>query len=137
MHDFLTEDEFRWIYLEPAGDCRWLYNACGFIVWRRGTGNNVELLHIRTFQPGKGHGRGLVYHMLHQLAMHPPYHSVYGFTRTSNEDARKFYGALGFRLAPAVDGLYAAGGATLFWATYAELVREMNKYLAGKPPCVD
>lgn len=134
MHDYLSLPDFLTHCVQPFDHCAWSYHRDrGYVVWRKGTGGNVELLHIRTFAPGQGHGRTLVYALLDRLKDDPPYHAVYGFTRTSNEDARKFYGALGFRLAPAVEGLYAAGGATLFWAPYRELVAARAAYEADHP----
>lgn len=99
----------------------------GVIVWRYGTGRNVELLEIHTNERGKGYGRQLVYRMLDRLKFDPPYHSVFGFTRVSNEEARAFYAALGFRLHE-VPGVYADGRAVLFEAPYADLVKEMERY---------
>ncbi len=99
----------------------------GDIVWRPGTGGNAELLYIHTTEHGKGYGRALVYMMLDDLKSDPPYHSVFGFTRVSNEEARAFYAALGFRLHE-VPGVYADGRAVLFEAPYADLVKEMERY---------
>lgn len=99
----------------------------GYVTWRRGTGGNVELFNIKTRDRGKGYGRQLVYAMLDALKADPPYHSVFGFTRVSNEEARAFYAALGFRLHE-VPGVYADGRAVLFEAPYADLVKEMERY---------
>lgn len=107
--------------VERYGPCRYIYfPQQGYIVWRRGTGDNTELLHIRTFRKGQGFGRKLVYAMLDQLRGDPPYHSVYGFTRVSNADAQNFYGALGFERQE-VKGIYADGRAVLFWQSYERL----------------
>ena len=123
MHEPIDYTTFRDCYLEPYGKVNYCWTlGLGYIVWRRGTGDNVELLHIRTFHPGRGDGRGLVYQMLDALISSPPYYSVFGFTRTSNEEAQRFYGALGFNLQPVV-GLYAEGTAVMFWQSYAELRR--------------
>ena len=99
----------------------------GFIVWRMGTGENVELLHIQTFEKGKGHGRKLFYSMLEDMVDSRPYYSVFGFTRISNEEAQAFYGALGFDLQE-VRGVYKDGGAILFSQNYEILVEKMNEY---------
>lgn len=101
--------------------------ANGFIAWRLGTGGNVELLHIKTKVKGKGHGRRLFYKMLDCLRNHPPYYSVFGFTRVSNEEAQSFYGALGFDIQD-VAGVYADGRALLFWQSYETLLERMNEY---------
>lgn len=110
------------LYSEAEG----LYSA-GYIIWRVGTGENVELLHIKTVDKGKGWGRSLFYQMLIRLQTDPPYYSIFGFTRTSNEEAQAFYGALGFNLQP-IEGLYKDGTAVMFWQSYEKLVEEMNTY---------
>jgi len=123
ISDFLTNK------LQPYSRCRYLYNKNeGYIVWRVGTGENVELLHLRTFVKRKGYGRKLVYGMLESLKEKPPYHSVFGFTRTSNLEAQEFYGALGFNLQE-IDGLYRDGQAIMFWKEYSQLVKERDDYL--------
>lgn len=96
----------------------------GYIVWRRGTGDNVELLHLRTFSPGKGTGRELVKAMLKKLLDRPPYATVFGFTRTVNLASQEFYKALGFELTE-VKGVYADGTAVLFSQTF-KILLELN-----------
>lgn len=93
----------------------------GYIVWRIGTGDNVELLHIHTIEKGKGYGRKLFYMMLDDLQACPPYHSIFGFTRVLNDDAMAFYGALGFELQE-IRGLYRDGRAILFTQSYTRLL---------------
>lgn len=110
-------------YITPFAGLHYHADRTGFIVWRRGTGHNVELLHIKTYEKGQGHGRALFFVMLDRLKDDPPYHSVYGFTRVSNSEARAFYGALGFQL-DEVAGPYADGRAVLFWASYQDLLKK-------------
>ena len=89
--------EFEQKYIEPFEGLSYYYNENeGFIVWREGTGNNTELLHIRAFQPAKG--GILLSRMVMRLADNPPYHSIYGFVRVSNKEAREFYRKLGFEI---------------------------------------
>lgn len=131
MHQRLAIKQFVERYILPFERPGYIYDPrAGFIVWRRGTGNNVELLHIRTFEKGKGHGRRLVYQMLDKLADDPPYHSVFGFTRVDNAEAKAFYGALGFEL-QTVRGLYADGQAIMFWQSYARLQELRTQYEGG------
>lgn len=113
--------------IEPFNQCSWISSINGYIVWRTGTGLNIELLHIRSYLKGIGIGRRLVYDMLRSLKSSPPYHSVFGFTRSSNTEAQRFYGALGFNLQPFM-GLYKEGTAVLFWQSYEALVELMNRY---------
>lgn len=91
----------------------------GYIIWRRGTGDNVELLHLRTYEKGKGTGKELLKDMLLSLKARPPYCTVFGFTRVSNE-ARGWYEAMGFELS-VVKGVYADGEAIVFSQTYEKL----------------
>lgn len=123
-----TREEFQRDYVDPFERADyWYETGVGFIVWRVGTGRNVELLHVRSFSLRQGHGRFLVYKMLDELSRSPPYYSVFGFTRTSNERAADFYRSLGFNLQP-VNGLYRDGTAVMFWAEYNTLVERKARY---------
>lgn len=93
----------------------------GYIVWRLGTGNNVELLHIEVKQQNRGNGTALLKKMLERLLDNPPYCTVFGFTRVDNTDAQKFYQRRGFDTT-LVRGVYADGLAVIFSAEYAKLV---------------
>lgn len=104
----------------------------GYIVWRRATGDNVELLHLRTFSPGKGTGRELVKAMLHKLLENPPYATVFGFTRSVNESAQSFYKALGFELSE-VKGVYDDGTAVLFSQRFKTLLEINNVTTLPRP----
>jgi hypothetical protein len=100
-----------------------VYHICdtnGYITWRYGTGMNVELLHIRSAVPGGG--TALCIGMLRQLLARPPYATVFGFTRTCNHSAQRFYEKFGFTLTPVV-GVYADGDAVLFSASYTALCK--------------
>lgn len=105
----------------------------GFIVWRLGTGRNVELLHIRAWETRKGHGRLLFYKMLDALSAPEakPYHSVYGFTRVSNERSALFYQSMGFHF-NLIPGVYKDGEAILFYHEYEDLVAYQKMYQASK-----
>ena len=69
----------------------------------------------------------MFYAMLEALEREPPYHSVFGWTRVGNYEARRFYGALGFELRE-VPGVYADGRAVLFYQEFHRLVRLMREY---------
>lgn len=103
---------------------QYLYDGIGYIAWRRGTGDNVEITWLRSDQKRAGTGRRLLQAMLRRLRdENPPYCSVYGFTRSSNVDAIAFYRAMGFTLSP-VKGVYADGEALVFSARFRDLVRQ-------------
>ena len=124
----MTCQEFFGTYVEPFERVYHHYSPeKGFIVWRFGTGRNIELLHIRSFALRKGFGRQLMYKMLDALVDSPPYFSVFGFTRVSNERAAGFYEALGFNLQP-IKGLYADGEAMMFWQSYEVLLKLRQKH---------
>lgn len=117
-------DEFLDDYIFPYDNIEYIYNPQkGFIVWRLGTGQNYELLHIKTFEKKKGYGKELVLGMLDRLRENPPYYSVFGFTRVNNYEAHAFYKALGFRIEN-VTGLYKHGECRLFWAPFNELINK-------------
>lgn len=111
--------------VNPFTKVNWIQIENGYIVWRRGTGNNVELLHIRTFSPGKGTGKELVIRMLKALLECPPYATIFGFTRTVNESSQSFYKALGFELSE-VTGVYDDGSAIVFSQRFKTLLEIHN-----------
>lgn len=120
----MTFSQFRKKYLTPFGKTDHIWSKDGYIVWRLGTGDNIELLHIRSFVKGQGVGRMLVEAMLKELQDSPPYYSVYGFTRVENEGAVKFYKSLGFHV-DILDGPYKEGQAVLFSQSYKKLVKNL------------
>src|SRR5579872_6541249 len=81
-------------------------DGMAYVVWRLGTGNNAELLHIQASERFKGYQ--LLRAMLNE--MRPPYATVFGFTRFSNVVARAFYKRHGFTLSK-VRGVYDDGAA--------------------------
>lgn len=122
-------DSFLAERISPYRYVQYIYDPDkGYIVWRRGTGDNMELLHIRTFEKRKGYGRELFYRMLDELRRHPPYFSMFGFTIVGNKEAQAFYGALGFNL-QRIDGLYKDGEAVMFWQSFETLKTEQEKWM--------
>lgn len=121
----MQKSDFLGRYVTPFEGVSYIYKEDkGYIVWRLGTGDNVELLHIRTFKKGLGYGRQLFYGMLNGVKT---YYSVFGFTRVGNQEAHAFYGALGFNL-QTVSGLYQEGSAILFWQSYEKLLEARSEY---------
>ena len=112
-------------YINPYSKINTIEQDNGYIIWRRATGDNVEILHLRVSSPGKGIGRELVNRMLKELLENPPYATLFGFTRISNEISQKFFTALGFELSE-VKGVYADGSAILFSQTYKTLLEIHN-----------
>ena len=97
----------------------------GYIVWRLGTGYNVELLHLKTIIQRQGTGKALVLAMLNKLKEDPPYATVFLFTRTNNTSSRVFYTTLGFE-ETVVKGVYDDGDAVLFSQRYITLLELHN-----------
>lgn len=95
-------------------------NENGYIAWRRGTGDNVELLHIRVYVTQKGHATKLLKEMVKQLSHHPPYHSVYVFVLANNHPALCAYDSWGFKLTR-IEGLYKKGGTVIGTIPYTTL----------------
>lgn len=117
------------IHLDPYGPARFATLEGGFIVWRRGTGGNVELINLQVSPESrrKGAGRRLLQRMLAELKKNPPYATVFGFSREVNREAHDFYREMGFTLSR-VDGVYADGSAIVFSALYSELCQ---KHIGG------
>lgn len=97
-----------------------LLSEHGHISFQRGTGGNVEITSFRVDPVKRGHGTALLKRMLRKLESEPPYHTIYGFTRTCNTDAIEAYKALGFTTSP-VWGVYKDGSAVVFSAPYSDL----------------
>ena len=108
-----TDDEYSAVH-------RFTDDGLGTIVWRTGTGGNVEILDIRAKTYGEGKGRELLSQLLHSLKSCPPYATVFGFSRVGNADAHMFYCTMGFDLSR-VDGVYADGEAIVFSQLYTVL----------------
>lgn len=112
--------------LEPLGYLCSIDNDDGYIVWRWGTGDNIELTHIRSIR--KRGGSNLLKAMLMKLLDNPPHTTVFGFTRYDNHRAKAFYLRCGFSLTD-VTGIYEEGIATMFSAEFSKLciLHEVHK----------
>lgn len=105
-------------YVEPFTYVHHYESDDGYIVWRLGTGNNCELLHLKSLK--EGGATKLLKVMLKELKKNPPYATVFGFTLSSNDKARAFYRNAGFTLS-GVNGIYADGVAVVFSANFNDL----------------
>lgn len=121
----MKESEIYESYIAPYLSIEKFQIDNGFVIWRPATGLNVELLHIRTFSPGKGTGLELLKGMLSKLKERPPYATVFGFTRSCNTRAREFYMGAGFELS-LVKGVYDDGDAILFSQCFSTLLEIHN-----------
>ncbi len=72
--------------------------------FRPASGGTVEIENIVVDERRRGYGRELVRHLV-SLFPGPP-KTIYAFTRLSNDGARAFYAALGFREAAVIPRFY-------------------------------
>lgn len=118
--------EFQDKYLRPFNGLYHFFDPVkGYIVWRVGTGENVEILHIRAFEKRRGYGRELLKKCLLSLKDNPPYFSLFGFGLGSNNEMAEFYRGLGFNVS-IIDGPYKHDKSTFIWQSYEVLC---NKHL--------
>lgn len=92
----------------------------GFLAWRYGTADNVEIFDILTSEKRKGYGTLLIKTLLEELKENPP-QMIFGFTRINNTEAQLFYSTLGFKI------VLEIGEHCLFWQTYDILLKRIFK----------
>lgn len=118
--------DFEETYIKKYETVWYLHNKHrGYIVWRLGTGQNVELLHIRAIEVHKGHGEYLMRMMTLQLKFNRPYHSVFVFTKKSNTDALNAYKHWGFQFTE-IPNLYRDDGTMLGTISFTDLCNSMG-----------
>lgn len=133
MDKEMTFEEFYGRYVEKFLPQYYLFAPNkGYIVWRLGTGENAELLHVRAFQTGKGLGQRLVKAMIRELKKQPPYYSIFGFTLANNEPAIKMYQKAGFETAPCPFP-YKGGPAIMFCQSFDILCQKLLANDDGDP----
>lgn len=91
----------------------------GYLAWKYGTADNVELFDMEVFEKRKGHGTQLVRMLLKNLKNDPPV-MIFGFTKQDNVIAQIFYSSLGFILISGVENH------CLFWQTYDKLYETLE-----------
>lgn len=101
----------------------------GYLVWRTGTGNNLEALFIEVRAKGRGDGRVLYRRMVEKLlgSGERPYYSVFGFVLGSNERALGFYRRMGWAVVPLGRSVYMADETVLVWIAWDDLLKELEK----------
>ncbi|MEK7635650.1 MAG: hypothetical protein AAB405_01005 [Patescibacteria group bacterium] len=105
--------------------------AKGFIVWRKCTGENIELLHIKTFKHNKGYAKELIKEMIKKIQKNLPYYSISGFSLATPDRIylKEVYKKLGFEVSDDIPGPYKDGPSFLFYQSYEKLKK---KYLEEK-----
>lgn len=87
-----------------AGGILHLGDPADFLVWRKGSGDTVEILDIAVgSERRKGKGKALVKKLFGML---PKDTQVWAITRYGNRIAQEFYEALGFRVVAYLNGFY-------------------------------
>lgn len=106
--------------------------AVGYVAWRTGTGDNLEILFVAAAEKGRGHGKELLRRMCRTLLSegHRPYHSVYAFRLAGNEEAGHFYASMGWHQ-QAVGGeggrtVYGGDGTVIAWVAWDALLQRLG-----------
>ena len=86
----------------------------GFLAWRRGTAENIEIFDIYARPHRQGYGTELV-RLLVEKFLKTPDKIIFGFTVETNTDAQAFYQAIGFNL------IHGMGRHCLFWQRVKQL----------------
>lgn len=124
-------EQFKAKYVKPYDALEYVFwPEKGYVVWRPGSGNNTELLHIRTFVNGKGYSKELIREMLSQLKANPPFFSVFGFALSNRSELKAIYQALGFNISPDIEGMYKGGPMFMFSQSYQQLCRKYEVQLS-------
>lgn len=119
-------EEFYGYYIRPYLGIDYIFvPEEGYVAWRRGTGDNVEVLHIRAFKTGKGTGVLLAQAMIHELKKRPPYYSIFGFGLASNLPPQKVWKKVGFDI-EITKAPYKGGPAFLISQSFEVLVRKLE-----------
>ena len=133
MNKEMNFKEFEERYIEKFLPQYYLFSPrYGYIVWRLGTGENVELLHVRSFTPRQGVGTRLVKAMLRELIKNKPYYSVFGFSLANNTIAHEWYHSMGFNTQEC-GGPYKGDKAVIFWQSFDVLCKKLLKNDDGDP----
>lgn len=117
-----TLQEVKYKYDLYKNDIHYFYGDDGYIVWRRSTGDNIEILFIEVKEKGKGIATRMVSYMCH---VEKPFHSVFVFRLKGNESAGHFYRHLGFEETE-VKGIYKGDDAVLGVVNYETLCKNLS-----------
>lgn len=119
--------------MERVGPYKTLYRIfdedVGYIVWRLGTGDNIEVLFIEAKEPGKGYGKELFRRMVRSIESNKrqPYHSVYVYRLGANELARRLYAKLGCKEINLGQSVYRDDETVIAWITWEDLKRAVGE----------
>lgn len=91
----------------------------GFLAWRYGTADNVEIFDIMISEKRKGYGTQLINMLLEELKEKQP-QLLFGFTKKNNIVAQCFYSSLDFKL------ILGMGDNILFWQNYKDIYEKIK-----------
>ena len=111
------------------GDAEYIHQPeTGCIAWHFSTGDNIEVLFLESAVPGSGGGgmmfRAMAEHLLRLGRL--PYHSVFAFRLTSNEQARRFYERFGWTQVDLGWSIYEGDETTIMWIAWKDLLRRLR-----------
>lgn len=117
--------------LRPLRDVRYFYDAeVGYIAWRIGTGDNIEVLFMEGSPWYQGSSGVALYKKMVKYILQTgtqPYHSVYAFRLKGNLLAEKFYQFFGWDQVNVGKDLYAGDEAVLVWISWEKLLSYLEE----------
>ena len=110
----------------PYQECGWVMDGNSYLIWRVGTGRNVEFLHQFTEEDRRRQGVGinLMRRALKELSKSPPYYSVFGFARVK-PGLQEFHHALGFQTM-IIPGVYRDGQCIFLFQEYRRICQHLG-----------
>ena len=84
----------------------------GFIEWREGTGGNIEITQIKTYEKRRGTGKELIWKLIEKEDC---YYSIYAFVLASRKRVRNFYKSCGFQEIELGRSVYKNDKTILVW----------------------
>jgi hypothetical protein len=120
-----TKEQFE-ARLATYGEADYVYLPnVGNIAWHYSTGENIEVLFIESIP---GYGGFMMLKMVETILANnqKPYHTVFGFCRTSNDLAANFYAKLGWQTIDLGQSIYRDGGTVLVWTTWEQLLSRLR-----------
>lgn len=124
-----TLDEFRQKLADFEG-ATGLYCDEGYIAWRRGTGDNLEMLLTEASEKGQGFGTELFRKMIYKIEEtkedYYPYYTVYDWILGERVPAQKFFEKLGFKLFHLGHSVYRDDDTILAVIPYAKLKENLG-----------
>jgi len=107
--------------LRKYKDAEYIYDhETGYIVWRYGTGDNLEILFLVSAEKRKGNATHLCRMMIHKLEScgERPYHSLFLFRLAGNVESQAFFTRLGFKEVNLGRSIYGGDDTVILWIAW-------------------